>query len=311
MINSAFAIGLNALLLVKNFLAAALIATSAFGVWGVLTLAVGALTMLKDGLGSKFVQQDEEDQETAYQKAFTLELTANVVLMGLMLLVLPLVALLVSNEAIIAPGLVFVATMPAIALRSSTWIFYREMRYAKQRSLESIDPVLSLLVTVGLAIAGFGYWSLVLGYFCGTWASAIAAVIASPYRPRLHFDRATTRAYFDFAWPLLVANAGTMLIPSLLIIVGQRTLGFAGAGMMTLAGSIASYTDKVDQIITDTMYPAICRVRDRMDLLLEAFEKSEPARPHVGRPVRRGHRAVRVGPDRVRDRREDGDRVSS
>jgi O-antigen/teichoic acid export membrane protein len=65
-----------------------------------------------------------------------------------------------------------------------------------------------------------------------------------------------------------------MLIPSLLIIVGEHTLGLAGAGMMTLAGSIASYADRVDRILIETLYPAICRVKDRLDLLLEAFEKS-------------------------------------
>lgn len=274
LINGAFMVGLNALLLVKNFLAAGLIATSAFGVWGLLTLAIGALVMLKDGLGSKYVQQEEADQEVAFQKAFTLELLANTLLVGLMLIALPLVAAVTGNGQIVAPGLVFIAAMPAFAFKTPLWIFYRQMRFGRQRFLEAVDPIVSLVATVALAVAGWGYWALVLGYFLGAWSGALVAIVSTPVRLRIRFDRPTARRYFDFTWPILVANAGVMLIPSLLIVVGESTLGLAGAGMMVLAGSIASYADKVDQIITDTMYPAICRVRDRTDVLFEAFTKS-------------------------------------
>jgi O-antigen/teichoic acid export membrane protein len=113
-----------------------------------------------------------------------------------------------------------------------------------------------------------------VGYFLGMWAGALAAVIAAPYRVKIVLHGETAREYLSFTWPLLVANGALMLIPSLLIIVGEATLGLAGAGMMTLAGSIASYADRVDRILTETMYPAICRVKDRLDLLHEAFEKS-------------------------------------
>ena len=274
LINGAYLIGLNALTLAKNFLTAGLIATSAFGVWGLITFAIGALVLLKDGLGSKYVQQQEEDQEVAFQKAFTLELLASSAVMMLMIVALPIVALITGNDEIIAPGLVFIAAMPAAAFKTPLWIYYRDLRFARQRILEGVDPVVSLVVTVGLAIAGESYWALVIGYFAGAWSGALVAAATTPVRLRFRFDRATARSYFAFTWPILIANGGTLLIPMLLIIVGEATLGLAGAGMMVLAGSIASYADRVDAIITDTMYPAICRVRDRTELLYEAFTKS-------------------------------------
>jgi O-antigen/teichoic acid export membrane protein len=274
LINGAFMVGLNGLQLVKNFLAAGLIATSAFGIWGALTLGIGVLAMLKDGLGNKYVQQEEEDQEEAFQKAFTLELIANAALMVVMLIALPLLALVTSSHELLLPGLVFIATVPAYALKTPLWIYYRDMRFARQRLFESLDPVVSLVVTVGLAVAGYGYWALVFGYFAGVWSGALFIAAATPVKLRIRFDRETAGQYLSFTWPILVANAAGMLIPSLLIIVGEPTLGLAGVGMMTLAGSIASYTDRVDQIITETMYPAICRARDRTDVLFEAFVKS-------------------------------------
>ena len=58
------------------------------------------------------------------------------------------------------------------------------------------------------------------------------------------------------------------------VFAGETELGLAGAGMIGLAGSIRAYGDRVDAIVTQTLYPAICAVKDRTDLLFEAFVKS-------------------------------------
>jgi O-antigen/teichoic acid export membrane protein len=58
------------------------------------------------------------------------------------------------------------------------------------------------------------------------------------------------------------------------MLVGTWELGLAGAGVIALAGTVASYTDRVDELVTWTLYPAVARVRDRTDLLFEAFAKS-------------------------------------
>lgn len=51
-------------------------------------------------------------------------------------------------------------------------------------------------------------------------------------------------------------------------------LGLAGVGVIVLAATISDYTNRVDSIVTETLYPAICAVRDRSELLAESFVKS-------------------------------------
>jgi O-antigen/teichoic acid export membrane protein len=43
---------------------------------------------------------------------------------------------------------------------------------------------------------------------------------------------------------------------------------------IALAITIGQFTTRVDDIVTNTLYPAICAVKDRADLLFEAFWKS-------------------------------------
>jgi O-antigen/teichoic acid export membrane protein len=98
--------------------------------------------------------------------------------------------------------------------------------------------------------------------------------VASPYRIALRYDRGTIREYVDFSWPLLAASASSLVIAQGSILVGESELGLAAAGAIALAGTITAYAERIDQIITFTLYPAICAVRDRLDLLFETFVKS-------------------------------------
>ena len=47
-----------------------------------------------------------------------------------------------------------------------------------------------------------------------------------------------------------------------------------GAGVITFAAGQAMHSDRIDAILTAALYPAICAVKDRTDLLFEAFVKS-------------------------------------
>jgi O-antigen/teichoic acid export membrane protein len=148
------------------------------------------------------------------------------------------------------------------------------MEFAKQRTLQAIDPVLGFVVMVALAVAGFGYWALVIGTIVGAWAAAIVCVAKAPYPIRLRYDRGTLREYYTFSWPLFLGQGARFLNIQVYLLTGTRVLGLSGVGYVTLASQISNYTNKVDQILASTMYPAVCAVRERRDLLFESFVKS-------------------------------------
>ena len=274
-VNAGFTIGLQGLTLLKGFVVAAFLTRADYGIWGILVITLGTLSWLKQvGISEKFVQQNAADERLAFQRAFTLDLLSNLALLALALVLLPLFAAVYGQWEIVVPGLVLLATVPFQSLRAPTWVFYRHMRYGRQRALEATDPVVSFVVTVILAVAGLGYWALVGGFAAGVLAAGLAAVIASPHPLALRYDRSTTREYVAFSWPLFVAGASTIVIPQASMIAGEATLGLAGAGVITLASLISTYADRVDQVLTHTLYPAICRIQDQTALLFEAFLKS-------------------------------------
>jgi PST family polysaccharide transporter len=148
------------------------------------------------------------------------------------------------------------------------------MQFARQRTLQAVDPIVSFVVSIALAAAGAGYWAFVLGTLAGVWSSAIVSVLACPYPLRLRLDRATTRQYVTFSAPLLAASVGGIVVAQGTVLAGQAVAGLAAAGAITLAASITAFTNKVDDVLSHTLYPAICAVQDQPKVLFETFVKS-------------------------------------
>ncbi|TML02013.1 MAG: hypothetical protein E6G41_15890, partial [Actinobacteria bacterium] len=274
-INGAFLVALNTLGLARGFLLAGFLSTGDYGVWGVLSVAVAGLFWFKDvGVPDKYVQQDEADQELAFQRAFTMEAAMTGIFTVIVALAIPLIGLAYGQWKIVAPALATLLACPAVVLQTPVWVHYRSMEFAKQRTLQAIDPVLGFVVMVALAVAGFGYWALVIGTVVGAWAAAAVCVAKSPYPLRLRYDRGTLREYYTFSWPLFLGQGARFLNIQVYLLTGTRVLGLSGVGYVTLASQISNYTNKVDQILASTMYPAVCAVRERRDLLFESFVKS-------------------------------------
>ncbi len=169
-----------------------------------------------------------------------------------------------------------VAYLPvAFALQAPQWIFFRRMDYLRLRLLQAIVPLGTVAVAVPLLLAGVGVWALVIGPLCGHAAAVLAAAWASPYRLRPRFERPAARRYLRFSWPVFVTAVATLLVAQGQIAVfGLSDDGLAAAGWITLAATLTRYADRADQIVATTIYPAIVRVRDRVEVLEELFAKT-------------------------------------
>lgn len=274
-VNGAFQVGVVTLGLLRGLVVAAFLSVSDYGVWGILTITLMSLSWLKQvGVGDKFIQQSEADQESEFRRAFTFEVIVSAAFVAVCVAALPLLALVYGQSKIIAPGLILAAALGLGALQAPLWILMRRMQFGRFRALQSVDPIVAFVVTVTLAVVGGGYWSLVLGALAGAAAGAFAAVLSSPYRLRLDYEPGAARQYLHFSWPLLIAGASSMVISQGSIIAAEHRLGLVAAGAITLAVTLAQYSDRVDDILTATIYPAICAVQDRTELLLETFVKS-------------------------------------
>lgn len=275
LVNSVYLLIINGLTMVQGLLLAGLLGAGEYGIWGLLAITYGTLFALAAiGMDDKYIQQDHPDQQIAFEVAFTLQAIMCAIFTVLACVAVPLFSMLYDQPRILLPGFVLAVGFPVIALHTPTWVFYRRMDFRRQRLLESFNPGVTFLVTVGLALAGAGFWSLVVGTLAGSVAMAIVAVRYSPYKLRFRYERGALREYATFSWPLLIGSISGIVMFQVPLTIAARTIGAAAIGAITLASQITQYTTRVDDIVTHALYPAICAVKDQRDLLFESFSKS-------------------------------------
>jgi O-antigen/teichoic acid export membrane protein len=274
-VNSSFDVGLSLLGLLRGFILAALLTRDAYGIWGILGVTLGVLSKLKlVGISDKFLQQNEPDQELAFQKAFTLEVLVSLAGAVPLILALPVAAVIYHQWALIAPGLVLVSALIADALQAPFWIFYRDMDFVKQRVMGLLEPIVGFVVAIVLAALGAGYWALAIGLVAGAWSGALLAVATSRYPLRWRYDKGALKVYGSFSAPIFIATLSSIVLANSSAIVANAHLGLAAVGAIALAATITSFTTKIDDLVGGTLYPAVCAVQDRLDLLRESFVKT-------------------------------------
>ena len=153
------------------------------------------------------------------------------------------------------------------------WVYYRRMEFVHQRLLQAVDPVVGFVVSIVLAVAGAATghsWGDGRRYLRRLGGGGVAFAAA----PALRWEPGLLRSYWSFSGPLLLAGfAGAAMAWSAALAV-KLDLGVAAVGVITLAYNVVSFTDSVDQLITGALYPAICAVRDRTEVLYESLVKS-------------------------------------
>src|ERR1700722_750318 len=201
-VNTAFSIALGGLTLIKGFVLAAFLTRADYGIWGVIVVSLSTLLFLKQaGIGDKFVQQEELDQEAAFQQAFTLELAFTAGCVVLIAIAVPILVLIYHLPQLVAPSAVIALALLVSVFQAPLWGYYRRMDFVRQRALQAVDPVVGFVVSIGLAIAGAGDWAFVGGLAAGACAASLVAVVRSPYPLRLRYERGTLSGYWSFSAP--------------------------------------------------------------------------------------------------------------
>jgi lipopolysaccharide exporter len=258
--------------LAPGLIVARLLGPSDIGLYGIVSITATTLIALKRvGIDEAYGQQDEADQELEFQRAFTLELGL-AVLFALLIVVAAPILVTVYDQGRLLWLTLAVSYLPiAFALQAPLWVFFRRMDFIRQRSLQAIVPVVTCVVSVPLVIAGVGVWALVIGPLVANVIACVFAIRLSPYRMRLRWDRAAARRYFAFSWPVFVVTACGLLIGQGQVLVFNIHGGLEATGFLALAAVLTRYADRADQVISPTIYPAICAVRDSEPTLDRIF----------------------------------------
>jgi len=134
-------------------------------------------------------------------------------------------------------------------------LLIKDMRFKLLSLLDACRDLTSAIVTVVLALLGFGYWALVLGNLTATVVRSTAILLYRPFRyARPNFQR--VRKSLVFSWHVFMAILSWSTYSTLDNIIAGRVLGQAALGLYGMAWTVANTPlEKVVSLVT-TIVPS-------------------------------------------------------
>jgi lipopolysaccharide exporter len=231
--------------------------------FGLVALALTFIAVLDGvstlGLGQALIVQTDEELEDRADTAFFWSIAFGLGASALIAALSPLIASFFNEPEMVGISCALGANFFFRSLGITHYsLAQRGLNFRARTVAEFSDVVVRGIVGIGLAIAGFGAWSLVIGYLIGTISLDIAIWRLVPWRPRLRAGRENL--------PGLLRFGGTVSAVQVLAAIGNnidnlfvgRVLGAGSLGIYVIAFMVPNLTVvNMSWVAQQVLFPAL------------------------------------------------------
>jgi lipopolysaccharide exporter len=223
---------------ITTLLLAKLLVPEDFGVVAAGLSVIAYLEIILDlGIGAAVIyEQEKGNSSSRLNTAFTLNLGICVILTGAGWLAAPWLALFFHT-----PGQewIYRALFLFLLFRGVSQIhdamLKRDLRYRRRAAVDISRGVARAVVSIPLALTGFGAWAIVAGVLTSEFSGSVLNWILVPFRPRLQLDRTAASTLLRFGAAVTALKVfGEIGLNADYLVVGNR-LGPTALGYYNLA----------------------------------------------------------------------------
>lgn len=213
-----------------------------YGVFAVALVVLNALLSMNElGVSLAIVRWPGDVRRVAPTVA-TLALVSSLTLYALCFALAPAVASsLNAPEATGVLRLLCLSVLLDAVSAVPSGFLTREFRQRQRLVADLLGLTVSTSLSIGLAVAGFGAWSLAWGALAGSLVVAVAVLRCSPYRLRFGFDQREVRPLLAFGAPLAGSSLLLFAMLNAAYVVVGVSLDTTALGLYLLAFNLSSW----------------------------------------------------------------------
>jgi len=264
-----------------------LLEPSDYGLMALALVMVGFLTMLNElGIGAAIIQRKEIPEDTL-EALFGLLILISILFYLLLFMMAPMISNYYSEPRLTmlikVLSLQFLFMGFTVLPRSLLW---REMAFKKLAWVEFFSAIAGSIVTLFLALRGYGVWSLVWGTLAIRVVSLVGLYIAKPFFHRPRFLIKGMGDFFSFGGYVTLSNvlwyfyitADVLIIGKLL---GKDILGIYSVGLYLATLPM----EKVSLLINQVAFPAFSTISSDLNIAGRHFLKAVRVLSCIAFPV--------------------------
>lgn len=222
-----------------------------------------AFAFLDSGFGSALVRKPNltEDDTTT---AFYFNLTAGVILFGVLWMIAPWVAVFYENPILTplvrAEGSLLIVS--AFKIVQNTQLS-RALNFKAKMIIRVVASICGGITGIVAAYSGFGVWALVAMHIVDSLIGLVLLWIISPWRPRGKWSKASFRYLWGFGSKLLASALLNTIYGNIYPIVIGKFYSAADLGQYTRAGGYAAIpSHSLTAVIQQVTFPVLSQIQE-------------------------------------------------
>lgn len=269
-------IGVSAIRFVGTMIIARILAPEEFGIIGMASLFTELIAIFGNlGMTSALIQLKETDEEFK-STAFWTNMMCATGLFIVSVLAAPLAANF-FNQPDVQPVLTILASMyifSALAITHAS-LLCKELRFKEMAIIEIISNLVRIFLIVLLALAGFGFWSLVWGNVIERILKTIFIVSVHSWRPKFIFSRKKFDRLFHFGRNIYGQSFVNYFSNNIDFIITGKILGPQSLAFYQFAYNLPHLVlNHVSAGIENVSFPVFSKLQDERTRLARGFLKS-------------------------------------
>jgi O-antigen/teichoic acid export membrane protein len=261
---------------ISTIILARLLVPADFGLLSMGLIAINYLDMLNElGVGPALIYH-QGDLEKKSNVAFTMSVSINAALTIIAFLVAPLVAWFFREPRVtpIIQALSFTFILSSLGSIHSTRL-KKNLDFRRVFIPEIGKTLFKGLVSILMALLGFGVWSLVVGQIAGILISNLLYWIVNPWRPKICFDLKESRSLLNYGSQIILVDLLGMIHQNIDYLIIGRRMESTQLGYYTMAFRIPELIIiNICHVVSKALFPAYSKIQNNLTALQTGFLKT-------------------------------------
>lgn len=260
---------------ISNVVLARILSPDDFGCVAMLMIFIGiSSTFIDGGFGAALIQKKEPTQ-TDYSTIFYWNLFLSVVLYFVLFVCAPVVARFYRIDLLTSvlrvQGVILILNAFSIVQQNQ---LQKRLEFKKLAIVNIVASVLSLIIAILSALAGWGVWSLVAQQISLSAFTAVFVYLATRWNPLRVFSKKSFKELFKFGGFMLLSNLFSTVANEIQGLLVGRSFSSATLGLYNQSFRLeTSAATTVSSVINQVTYPVLASLQDDRNKLKSALKR--------------------------------------
>lgn len=254
---------------------ARLLTPEEYGLIGIVLIFIAIFNSIVDSGFSNALIRKNDATDKDYNTVFFTNLVLSLVLFLLLLYIAPFIAKFFSQPKLLlltrVMALIIIINAFAIIQRT---ILVKKLDFRTQTKVSLIASLISGIIGIGMAMYGFGVWSLVAQQISRQFINSLFLWIYAKWYPKMQFSYNSFLELFGFGWKLLISGLIDTVWKEIYQVVIGKCYSTYTLGQYTRAQQFGSiFSSNLTTVVQRVSYPVLSEIREDKSRLKNAYKR--------------------------------------